>query len=425
MPLTKPTQPAAVDAVPTPVPQRSDMANFAVRGDTMMTWFPTGIAGINTNLNYVAAACNFIEEQNTLAQTALTDVNTALSNAVTAKNAAEAAALTAINAPGTSGTSTTSLAVGTGAKACTTQTGKAWAIGQQVTLARTSDPVNIRMVGIITAYDAGTGALTVSVSSTTGSGTFTDWTISLSATAAGLRLQVVEYTANGTFTPSAKLIANGGGVHVLAVGGGGGGGGAGGTARGGGGGGGGAVRYGLLTILTAQTVTIGAGGTAGAGAGSGGVGGTTSIGSFTALGGGGGGTTGVVGLAGANGGGTGGASTEGGGGGGGAAGPGGVFGLNGGPPTWGFPGGSANTSISTRGGGAGIDGFGGGGGGGGPGDTNYGRGNSGGGNGGSSNGAAGSAGTANTGGGGGGGNGANTAGGGAGGSGFVRVWWYE
>ena len=73
MPLTKPTQPAAVDAVPTPVPQRSDMANFAVRGDLMMTWFPTGIAGINTNLNYVAAACNYIEEQNTLAQTAVTN----------------------------------------------------------------------------------------------------------------------------------------------------------------------------------------------------------------------------------------------------------------------------------------------------------------------------------------------------------------
>ncbi|RSV41541.1 tail fiber domain-containing protein [Sphingomonas sp. ABOLE] len=92
----------------------------------------------------------------------------------------EAAAVTAINAPGTSGTSITSLAVGTGSKTFTLeQTGKAFARGQFVIIARTAAPTTY-MHGQITAYDSSTGAMTVSVSNTGGGGTYAAWTVSLS-----------------------------------------------------------------------------------------------------------------------------------------------------------------------------------------------------------------------------------------------------
>ena len=98
--------------------------------------------------------------------------------ATTAQNAAN----TAVNAPGTSGTSTTSDTIATGSTTVTTQTGKAWAIGQWVIFASTASPNNF-MIGQITAYNSGTGSLTVNVPTggAFGAGTFTAWTISLTA----------------------------------------------------------------------------------------------------------------------------------------------------------------------------------------------------------------------------------------------------
>ena len=88
----------------------------------------------------------------------------------------------------------------------------------------------------------------------------------------GGKLRYQEFLTSGTFTPSARLIAAGGQCMARLVGGGAG------SAESSGnriGGGGGAVRDVLLTITSAQTVTIGAGGTA-----PGGAGGATSIGSL-------------------------------------------------------------------------------------------------------------------------------------------------
>ncbi|MFN3858105.1 MAG: hypothetical protein ACK4RV_10165 [Caulobacter sp.] len=94
--------------------------------------------------------------------------------------AAAASAASALNAPGTNATSTTSLAIGTGTKAFTIQTGKAFSIGQVMVAASAADPSN-QMTGIVTAHNSGTGALTLDVSDTNGSGTYADWTLSLSA----------------------------------------------------------------------------------------------------------------------------------------------------------------------------------------------------------------------------------------------------
>lgn len=76
----------------------------------------------------------------------------------------------------TSGTSTTSNTVGTGAKTFTTQTGKGFLAGQSLVIARTSDPAT-QMRGIVTSYNTGTGSLGFTSQAFDGSGTYTDWTI--------------------------------------------------------------------------------------------------------------------------------------------------------------------------------------------------------------------------------------------------------
>lgn len=95
-------------------------------------------------------------------------------------DAAAASASSALNAPGTNATSTTSLAIGTGSKAFTIQTGKAYVVGQTLVAASAADPANY-MAGQVTAHNSGTGALTILVSQTGGSGTKTDWVISMAA----------------------------------------------------------------------------------------------------------------------------------------------------------------------------------------------------------------------------------------------------
>lgn len=100
--------------------------------------------------------------------------------AATSAGEAAASATSALNAPGTNATSTTSLAVGTGSKSLTIQTGKAYSVGQVVVIASTASPGN-QMTGIITSYNSGTGALVVDVQQTLGSGTLAAWTISLGA----------------------------------------------------------------------------------------------------------------------------------------------------------------------------------------------------------------------------------------------------
>lgn len=71
-------------------------------------------------------------------------------------------------------TSTTSLTIGTGSKTLTVQTGLGYVIGYPLRIANTADPTNF-MDGIVTAYNTGTGSLTVNVLSFGGSGTLASW----------------------------------------------------------------------------------------------------------------------------------------------------------------------------------------------------------------------------------------------------------
>jgi hypothetical protein len=103
----------------------------------------------------------------------------ALPDLVTEMNAFGAAVIEAA-ADYLRATSTSSVAIGTGAKSFTIQTGKAFVVGQFVLVANTADPTKY-MAGQVTAHNSTTGALTINVPTgyTGGSGTLAAWTIGL------------------------------------------------------------------------------------------------------------------------------------------------------------------------------------------------------------------------------------------------------
>lgn len=123
-------------------------------------------------------------------------------------NAATAAITAATTAIDFAATSTTSLTIGTGSKTLTIQTGKPFQIGQFVLVASTASPQNY-MLGQITAYNATTGALTVNVpvsGGAGGTGTFTSWTIALTAPSGG---GAYVLTTGATMTGTLNLPSNG------------------------------------------------------------------------------------------------------------------------------------------------------------------------------------------------------------------------
>jgi len=95
---------------------------------------------------------------------------------------AAAFAATAVNAPGTSSTSTSSNAIPTVGTdvSFTTQTGKAWSVGQWV-IAAVNTATDNNIVGQIKSYNSSTGAIVITARIVGGSGTFNAWTISVTA----------------------------------------------------------------------------------------------------------------------------------------------------------------------------------------------------------------------------------------------------
>lgn len=181
----KPTAPAydyesfQADNPTTPLPAlqiTNDFANLSEAVDASID-FLTG--SFNSDGTLKASAYPSATALDTYVATATTAATAAGASATAAASSAVAAAASAAAATALVGTSTTSLAIGTGAKTLTTQTGKQFAVGAQVIVAETSTPTNF-MFGQVTAYNGGTGSLTVNVDVVGGSGTITDWTISVS-----------------------------------------------------------------------------------------------------------------------------------------------------------------------------------------------------------------------------------------------------
>lgn len=119
------------------------------------------------------------------ADIARSGAETARLGAEQARDAAQGYAASAVNSPGTSATSTTSLTITVGTKSLVIQVGKAFSVGQFLIIASTATPGNY-MVGQITSHDSATGALVVNVSAIGGVGTFSSWTVSLTAASTGL-----------------------------------------------------------------------------------------------------------------------------------------------------------------------------------------------------------------------------------------------
>jgi hypothetical protein len=178
---------------------RADVDTFF---GTQLPAFATEANALETNVNAkevtASAAAVTATTQAGLAadQVALATAQTGL--ATTQANNAAASALTAVNAPGTSATSTTSAAIGTGSKSLTIQTGKSLVAGMWIIAADTAAPDTNYMAGAIASYDSGTGALVFTASVTGGSGTKTAWTVSLTP--------IGGLTAAGTATLTNKTI---------------------------------------------------------------------------------------------------------------------------------------------------------------------------------------------------------------------------
>lgn len=179
--MTDIVTPTIIQPMP-PAPVLTDtQADFNSKAFATVGAFPVFIEEANA----MAAATH---ANSLVAEESATSAQSSEEAAISARDAAAQSANTALNAPGTSGTTGSALNVSAGTKSFTTQSGKAWAVGQSVLLARTSEPTATRMFGSIASYNATSGAMVVQVPADAfaGVGTHSDWTISLTATREGL-----------------------------------------------------------------------------------------------------------------------------------------------------------------------------------------------------------------------------------------------
>ena len=161
-----------IPTLPTAPSRSNDPDTFVSRADAWVAALSTWTTTTNSFGDYfddtLAPDMDAIRDaataQATTATTAASTATTQAGIATTKAGEAAASAASAVNSPGAQATSTTSMTIGTGSKAFTlAQTGKNFVVGQFVSITRTSDPSNKWMNGAITAFNAGTGAMTVDV----------------------------------------------------------------------------------------------------------------------------------------------------------------------------------------------------------------------------------------------------------------------
>lgn len=162
---------------PPPAPRTIDPTTFDKLMDDRLAWDAVRVAEETAVVQFVNEALGTVTTAVAACATAETQAGIATTKAIEAV----AAAATAVNAPGTSSPSTTSMSLTAGAKNLTAQTGKAFPRGGSVKVASNADVSNW-MVGSVDSYNAATGAMVIIVDANDikGTGTFADWTISVS-----------------------------------------------------------------------------------------------------------------------------------------------------------------------------------------------------------------------------------------------------
>jgi hypothetical protein len=162
----------------------------------------TGLGNGGHRVRFLAAMIQMIN----VMDYGVTTVDASTLAAAGSASAAAASAAASFAGAGGVGTSTSSMVVGTGAKTLTTQTGKTFVPGQTIVAADTAAPATNYMVGIITSYTTGTGALAFTSSYSQGSGTLTSWQIALTGAFDSTRAPLASpaLTGNPTAPTQAK-----------------------------------------------------------------------------------------------------------------------------------------------------------------------------------------------------------------------------
>lgn len=170
-----------LDDLPVVGDLRDDPDNFVDNGNKMMSALPPMVTQFRGAIGQINTVIGEINATATAIAASSQSVSASETNATAQAQAAIAAAASAVNAPGTSSASTSSLSLTAGTKDLTVATNKAFPIGASVKLCRTAD-VSKWMVGSVISYVAATGALSVLVDANdiNGTGTFADWTVSIS-----------------------------------------------------------------------------------------------------------------------------------------------------------------------------------------------------------------------------------------------------
>lgn len=137
--------------------------------------------------------------------------NSASANAITATTQAgiaTAAAASAVNSPGTNATSSTTFTPAFGANSFTlAQAGKNFVVGQFVTVADSTTPQSKYFNGAITAFDSGTGAITVNARDVVGAASGSSWVITAAAPSYGERFisPVQDFIALGSVSGTVNI----------------------------------------------------------------------------------------------------------------------------------------------------------------------------------------------------------------------------
>jgi hypothetical protein len=194
------TTPPTVDPLTGTPPNRGQSpTEFNTNQQNFVNYQVGFVPDINATVTWLEYAANFTETKANAAETSETNAANSAAAADESAGAAAASAASAASSPSTSATSTTSLTPGLGSKSFTlVETGKDFRIGQFVLVADTTTPTTKFLRGGITAFNSGTGAMTITVSDFAGSTSGTTWAVSLSSPPNTYGMPLMPVTVTGT-----------------------------------------------------------------------------------------------------------------------------------------------------------------------------------------------------------------------------------